>query len=77
MKDWANFSRRAVVLAAWRLVVLMFFGLPTPGGAQTALEFFTNHANALLQAQFGFGIANIPVYSPAKPSNGYTAAIHY
>jgi hypothetical protein len=77
MKDWANSSRRAMVAAAWRLVVLLFVGLPATVGAQTALKFFTNQANALLQAQFGFGVTNIPLYSTTNASNGYTAAIHY
>lgn len=77
MKDWANPSHRGAALAAWRLVFLMLFGLAAPVGAQPALEFFTNQANALLQAQFGFGLTNIPLYSMTNPSNGYSAAIHY
>ena len=78
MKDGAKSSRRAAVATIlWRLVVLACLGLPARGGAQTALEFFTNQANALLQAQFGFGVTNIPVYSSTNASAGYTAAIHY
>ena len=77
MKDWANPSHRGAALAAWRLVFLMLFGLAAPVGAQPALEFFTNQANALLQAQFGFGLTNIPLYSMTNPSNGNSAAIHY
>jgi len=45
--------------------------------AQPALEFFTNQANALLQAQFGFGVTNIPVYSPTNSAVGYSDSIHF
>jgi hypothetical protein len=45
--------------------------------AQPSLEFFTNQANASLQAQFGFGVTNIPVYSSTNPAISYSASIHY
>ena len=45
--------------------------------AQTSLEFFTNQANALLEPAFGFGVANIPVYSSTNPSVAYSASLHY
>jgi hypothetical protein len=78
MKDGAKSSGCAAAVAVLlRLVVLACLGLPSRGAAQTALEFFTNRANALLQAQFGFGVTNIPVYSSTNAGAGYTAAIHY
>jgi hypothetical protein len=61
--------------AFWQVLVIFLFALRL--SAQTALEFFTNQANALLQPAFGFGVGNIPVYSSANPSNGYTASLHY
>jgi hypothetical protein len=45
--------------------------------AQPSLEFFTNQANASLQARFGFGVTNIPIYSLTNPAVGYTSAVHY
>jgi hypothetical protein len=44
--------------------------------AQPSLEFFTNQANALLLPQFGFGVANIPIYSSTNPA-AYSASLHY
>ncbi|MGP8199014.1 MAG: hypothetical protein ACLQU4_05865 [Limisphaerales bacterium] len=40
-------------------------------------SFFTNQANAQLQAEFGFGVTNIPVYSTTNPAIGYGASVHY
>ena len=54
-------------------MVLLAVRLP----AQPSLEFFTNQANALLQPAFGFGVANIPVYSSTNPAAAYTASLHY
>jgi hypothetical protein len=45
--------------------------------AQTSLEFFTNQANTLLQAQFGFGVTNIPVYSSTNLTLTYNPSVHY
>jgi len=54
---------------------MALFALRLPG--QTALEFFTNRANELLQPEFGFGVANIPVYSSTNPAIAYSASLHY
>jgi len=54
---------------------MALFALRLP--AQTSLEFFTNQANALLLPAFGFGVANIPVYSSANPALAYSASLHY
>jgi hypothetical protein len=59
----------------WQVMVVALFALRLP--AQTALEFFTNQANALLQPAFGFGVANIPVYSSTSPAIAYSASLHY
>jgi hypothetical protein len=45
--------------------------------AQTALEYFTNRATSALQAQFGFGVTNIPVYCVTNPAIGYSSSVHY
>src|SRR5580698_9334258 len=45
--------------------------------ADQALQVFTNQANAGLQAQFGLGVTNIPIYSPTNGSVRYSAAVHY
>jgi hypothetical protein len=59
----------------WQFIIIAFVALRVP--AQTPLEFFTNQANALLQAEFGFGVTNIPVYSTTNPAIGYSASVHY
>jgi hypothetical protein len=59
----------------WQFIIIAFVALRVP--AQTPLEFFTNQANALLQAEFGFGVTNIPVYSTTNPAVGYSASVHY
>ena len=45
--------------------------------ADVALQVFTNQANPALLSQFGFGVTNIPIYSPTNSAVRYTAAIHY
>jgi hypothetical protein len=45
--------------------------------AQTPTQIFTGQANTLLQAEFGFGVTNIPVYSTTNPAIGYSASVHY
>ncbi len=57
------------------LVILLFF--TASARADQALEVFTNQANAALLAQFGFGLTNLPIYSPTNSSIRYSAAIHY
>jgi hypothetical protein len=57
--------------------VLVLAALSFRASAQPSLQFFTNYANAALQAQFGFGVTNIPVYSPTNAAIGYTASLHY
>jgi hypothetical protein len=59
----------------WQFIIIASVALRVP--AQTPLEFFTNQANALLQAEFGFGVTNIPVYSTTNPAVGYSASVHY
>ena len=59
----------------WHFVLFVFLAASARG--QTALEFFTNQANGLLQAQFGFGVTNIPVYCATNPAIGYGGDIHY
>ncbi len=59
----------------WQFIIIASVALRVP--AQTPLEFFTNQANALLQAEFGFGVTNIPVYSTTNPAIGYSASVHY
>jgi hypothetical protein len=44
---------------------------------QSGLEIFMNGANAQLEAQFGFGVTNIPIYSQTNPAIRYSGAIHY
>jgi len=75
--DGANFLRRAATAILWRLIAVGILGLAASGEAQTALEVFSNQANALLQAEFGFGVTNIPVWTITNPSVQYTAAVHY
>ncbi len=62
-----------------RLIVQISFVLLLASGAsaQPSLEFFTNKANALLQAAYGFGLTNIPIYSTTDTNVGYTSSIHY
>ncbi len=55
------------------LTVLLTFGLRLK--AQTPLESFTNQANALLKAKFGFGVDAIPIYS-TRGGRLYTDDIH-
>jgi hypothetical protein len=45
--------------------------------AQSSLEFFTNQANALLEPAFGYGVANIPIYSSTNTNVAYSASLHY
>ncbi len=59
----------------WQFIIIASVALRVP--AQTPLEFFTNQANALLQAEFGFGVTNIPVCSTTNPAIGYSASVHY
>ncbi len=54
-------------------LLLLAFGAT----AQPSLDFFTNKASALLQAVYGFGVTNIPIYSPTDTNVGYTSSIHY
>ena len=54
-------------------MVSLALGVP----AQTPPGFFTDQANASLQAEFGFGVTNIPVYSTTNPATGYSASVHY
>ena len=61
--------------AIWRFIITVTIALTA--SAQTPLDYFTNQANALLQAEFGFGVTNIPVYSTTNPAVGYGASIHY
>jgi hypothetical protein len=59
----------------WQIIIIVSVALRIP--AQTPLEFFTNQANVVLQAEFGFGVTNIPVYSATNPAIGYSASVHY
>ena len=59
----------------WQFIIIVSVALRVP--AQTPLEFFTNQANALLQAELGFGVTNIPVYSTTNAAIGYSSSIHY
>jgi hypothetical protein len=59
----------------WQFIIVVSVTLRVP--AQTSLEFFSNQANVLLQAEFGFGVTNIPVYSATNPAISYSASIHY
>ena len=59
----------------WQFMILAFAVMNLP--AQTALEFFTNQATSALQAQFGFGVTNIPVYCVTNPAIGYSSSVHY
>jgi len=59
----------------WQLIIIVTVAFRV--SAHTPLEFFTNQANALLQAGFGFGVTNIPVYSTTNPAIVYNASIHY
>ena len=59
----------------WQFIIIVPVALRVQ--AQTPLGFFTNEANALLQAEFGFGVTNIPVYSTTNPAIGYSSSIHY
>lgn len=70
MSVQTNFHR---VIGKILVILLMASRL----AAQTPLEYFTSQANAALQAQFGFGLTNIPVYCATNPAAGYSAAIHY
>jgi hypothetical protein len=56
---------------------LFLVALSLRASAQPSLQFFTNYANAALQAQFGFGVTNIPIYSPTNAAIGYSAPLHY
>ncbi len=60
-----------------RFVSILIFLTLCHARADVALQAFTNQANSLLQAQFGFGITNIPIYSPTNAAVRYNAAIHY
>ena len=59
----------------WQFIIIVPVALRVQ--AQTPLGFFTNEANALLQAEFGFGVTNIPVYSTTNPAIGYSSSFHY
>jgi len=59
----------------WQFIIIISVALRAP--AQTPLEFFTNQANTALQAEFGFGVTNIPVYSTTNPAIAYSASVHY
>jgi hypothetical protein len=59
----------------WQIIIIASMAIRVP--AETPLQFFANQANALLQAEFGFGVTNIPVYSTTNPAIGYNASIHY
>ena len=59
-------SARGLLLAVAAAVVLKF--VATSVSAQTALEYFTNHANPLMHAQFGFDVSKLPVCNQADPS---------
>jgi hypothetical protein len=59
------------------LSILVLMTAVLHASAQTPLEAFSAQANALLQAEFGFGITNIPIYSATNPAVGYSAAIHF
>ncbi len=63
----ARFSLQCVILLA-----LIFHA-----AAEPSLEFFMDEANAKLEAQFGFGVTNIPVYCPTNPAVRYSGSIHY
>lgn len=59
----------------WQIILLALLAIGAR--AQCALDYFTNQASVLLQAQFGFGVTNIPVYCATNPAIGYSSAIHY
>lgn len=59
------------------LILVLFTLGSVLARADTALGAFTNQANRLLTAQFGFDAAHIPIYSPTNPSIRYTAGLHY
>jgi hypothetical protein len=70
-------SSGAVKRALRQIIAFVLLASCPSAKSQTALEFFTNQANALLQQQFGFGVTNIPIYSTAAPSNAYSSSWHY
>lgn len=59
----------------WQFIIIA--SVTFQAKAQTALTIFTNQANALLQAQFGFGVTNIPIYSATNSAVAYNGSVHY